>query len=196
MKANFDVLIDSFIENKIGIAEHFMNDAMCKNLKKHLQILLADNALKQAGIGNETIAVQDKLFRSDKIYWLDRSHNNAIENNFLDMIDAFVLHLNSTCYTGITSYEFHYAVYEAGSFYAKHLDQFANNNSRKYSMILYLNDAWQQGDGGELCVHHKDRLQYITPLNGKGVFFASNVIEHEVILSNKQRMSITGWFKS
>jgi SM-20-related protein len=191
MQSNFDLIIDSFIENKIGIADQFMSNEMCANLKQNLQELLAQN-----GIGNDATIIKDKLFRSDKIYWLDRSHENRIENNFLDMIDAFVLHLNSTCYTGITGHEFHYAVYEKGSFYAKHLDQFANNNSRKYSMILYLNDGWQEGDGGELCVHHQDKLQHITPLNGKCVFFASNIIEHEVLLSNKQRMSITGWFKS
>jgi SM-20-related protein len=195
MNTNFDVLIDSFIENKIGIADHFMNNEMCRNLKINLLELIALQALKPAGIGNDSVVIKDKLFRTDKIYWLDRSHNNAIENNFLDMIDAFVLHLNTTCYTGITGYEFHYALYEPGSFYAKHVDQFANNNSRKYSMILYLNDAWQNGDGGELCVHHTNSLQHITPLNGKGVFFASNIIEHEVLLSNKQRMSITGWLK-
>jgi SM-20-related protein len=195
MTTKFDVLIDCFIENKIGIADQFMSADMCKNLKNNLLALLADNKLKDAGIGNNAIVKKDKLFRTDKIYWLDRSHDNIFENSFLDMMDDFVLHLNATCYAGITGYEFHYAVYEPGSFYAKHLDQFANNNSRKYSMILYLNEAWQTGDGGELCVHHANGLQYISPTNGKGVFFASNIIEHEVLLSHKQRMSITGWLK-
>ena len=82
-------------------------------------------------------------------------------------MDDFVNHLNSTCYTGITGYEFHYALYEKGSFYKKHLDQFKNTASRQYSLIMYLNDDWQEADGGQLCVHHHDHLQNISPNNGK-----------------------------
>ena len=92
--------------------------------------------MHSAGTGNNTIIEHNKLFRSDMIYWLDRKHNNASENSFLNLIDKFVLHLNKTCYTGITSYEFHYALYEKGSFYKRHLDQFKNNDSRQYTMIM------------------------------------------------------------
>ena len=67
-------------------------------------------------------------------------------------------------------YEFHYALYETGSFYKKHMDQFRNNDSRKYSMIMYLNEGWQDGDGGELNIHHEDWVQNISPVNGKSVF--------------------------
>ncbi|HEY0177890.1 MAG TPA: 2OG-Fe(II) oxygenase [Pedobacter sp.] len=75
------------------------------------------------------------------------------------------------------------------------MDQFGNNVSRQYSMIMYLNAGWQEEDGGELCIHHDDRLQHISPVNGKSVFFKSSELEHEVMLTNKPRMSITGWLK-
>ena len=110
-------------------------------------------------------------------------------------MDEFVSYLNETCYTGITGYEFHYTLYEKGSFYLKHLDQFRNNDSRKYSMILYLNAEWKDGDGGELCIHHANHLQLISPNNGKSVFFKSNELLHEVLKNNQPRMSITGWLK-
>lgn len=130
------------------------------------------------------------------IYWLDRAHNDAVENDFFDLMDEFVLHLNKTCYTGITGYEFHYALYEKGSFYKKHLDQFRNNESRQYSMIMYLNENWEQGDGGELCIYPSGKLlQNISPENGKSVFFKSSELEHEVLITNKPRLSITGWLK-
>ncbi|MES2828966.1 MAG: 2OG-Fe(II) oxygenase [Bacteroidota bacterium] len=103
--------------------------------------------------------------------------------------------LNSTCYTGITGYEFHYTLYEKGRFYKKHLDQFKNNTGRKYSVIIYMNENWVIADGGELRIHHADRLQNISPTNGKGVFFQSDEMEHEVLITNKPRMSITGWLK-
>lgn len=149
-----------------------------------------------AGTGQDTKAGQNKLFRSDIIYWLDRKHNNVYENLFFDLMDEFVCHLNETCYAGIQSYEFHYTLYETGSSYKKHLDQFRNNDSRKYSMIMYLNDGWQEKDGGELCIHHEGQaLQHIAPSNGKIVFFQSNELVHEVLITNKPRMSITGWLK-
>ena len=62
-------------------------------------------------------------------------------------------------------------------------------------MIMYLNKNWKQEDGGELCIHHNDHLQNISPISGKAVFFKSSEMEHEVLVANKARMSITGWLK-
>ncbi len=196
MQKIFNTLIDSFIDNKVGIAENFLNAALSAHLKDNLNTLFANKQLQSAGIGNNIIVARQKSVRGDSIYWLDRKHNDRWENDFFDLMDEFVLYLNSTCYTGITGYEFHYALYEKGSFYKKHLDQFRNNESRKYSMITYLNTDWQTEDGGELCVYHKDSTQNISPLNGKSVFFKSSELEHEVLVTHKPRMSITGWLKS
>ena len=183
------------MDTKIGITEHFLSDALAKHLKENLNILYAQKQLLYAGTGNDTLVLHDKLVRSDAIYWLDRKHNDPYENEFFDLMDEFVSHLNSTCYTGITGYEFHYALYEKGSFYKKHFDQFKNTASRQYSLIMYLNDDWQEVDGGQLCIHHHDRLQNISPNNGKSVFFKSSELEHEVLITNKVRLSITGWLK-
>jgi SM-20-related protein len=191
----FDTLIDSFINNKVGIAENFLSEKLAAHLKENLIILHTNKELIAAGTGNDKLIVHNKLFRSDSIYWLDRKHNNQYENDFFTLMDSFVEYLNQTCYTGITSYEFHYTLYEEGSFYKKHIDQFRNNESRQYSMIVYLNTNWALSDGGELCIHHADSLQNISPINGKMVFFKSSELEHEVLLTNKPRMSITGWLK-
>jgi SM-20-related protein len=191
----FNTLIDSFIDNKVGIAENFLSEPLSSHLKENLNILYQEKLLLSAGTGNDTLVAFDQLTRSDKIYWLDRAHNNVVENDFFDLMDSFVSYLNSTCYTGITGYEFHYTLYETGSFYKKHLDQFRNNDSRKYSMIIYLNTDWKENDGGELCIHHSHALQNISPLNGKGVFFKSDELIHEVLVTHKPRMSITGWLK-
>lgn len=192
----FNTLVNSFIDNKVGIAENFLSQSLSLQLKANLQTLYASQQMQSAGTGGNTNVHYDQLFRSDIIYWLDRAHNNAHENTFFDLMDTFILFLNETCYTGITGYEFHYALYEEGSFYKKHLDQFKNDDSRKYSMIMYLNSEWTEGDGGELCIHHHDHIENISPTSGKTVFFKSSELEHEVLLSNKPRMSITGWLKS
>jgi SM-20-related protein len=191
----FDILIDSFLADNVGIADNFLSVALAAHLKNNLVELYRDKQMQSAGTGNDVLVTHDKLYRSDKIYWLDREHNDTHENHFFDLMDKFVAYLNRTCYTGITGYEFHYALYEAGSFYKKHIDQFKNNGSRQYSMIMYLNVDWTAADGGELCIHHADSMQRISPNNGKSVFFKSSDLEHEVLLANKARMSITGWLK-
>ena len=192
----FDTLINSYIENKVGIADNFLSTSLSIHLKQNLLELFADKKLLSAGTGNQTIVVQDKLVRSDSIYWLDRNHNDQYENSFFTLMDNFILYLNSTCYTGITGYEFHYTRYETGSFYKKHIDQFQNNKSRAFSMIMYLNESWMEKDGGELCIHHHNYLQNISPENGKCIFFKSSEIAHEVLVTQQPRLSITGWLKT
>ena len=104
-------------------------------------------------------------------------------------------YLNRSCYTGITGYEFHFALFDKGSFYRKHLDQFQDNSSRQFSMITYLNENWQPEDGGELCIYDDDMAQKIAPTNRKTVFFKSNELVHEVLESHKLRLSVTGWLR-
>lgn len=195
MEKIFNTLIDSFIENKVGIANGFLNVQLAAHLKNNLTHLYQDKRMLVAGTGNQHAIVHDKLVRSDVIYWLDREHNNQYENAFFDLMDDFVAYLNLTCYTGITGYEFHYTLYEKGSFYQKHIDQFQQNGSRAYSMVMYLNADWKLSDGGELRIYHKDSQQNIAPENGRSVFFKSTDLSHEVLLTNAPRMSITGWLK-
>ena len=195
MEKIFDCLIDSFIEDKVGVAEGFLSASLSAHLKDNLIALFENKKLVHGGVGNDVLVNQDKLIRSDVIYWLDRKHDNQYENDFFDLMNRFVAYLNRTCYTGITGYEFHYTLYEPGTFYKKHIDQFQHNGSRQYSMIMYLNAGWKIEDGGELRIYHADEEQNISPNSGKSVFFKSSDLAHEVLLTNKQRMSITGWLK-
>lgn len=196
MQQSFDTLINSFIENKVGISANFLSLQLAGDLKGNLLQLHSGKSMLPAGTGNHLLVTQDKSVRGDVIYWLDKAHNNVHENAFFEVMDAFIVYLNRSCYTGITGYEFHYTLYEAGSFYKKHLDQFRNDDSRQYSMIIYLNSDWVPADGGQLAVYHKDGdAQQIDPDSGKTVFFKSSELEHEVLLTNKRRMSITGWLK-
>ena len=91
MEAQYNALIDSFIANKIGIAPSFISEALSTALQAHLALLSAQGQLQQAGTGNANVAHQNELFRSDKIYWLDRSHHQPAENDFLDMMDAITV---------------------------------------------------------------------------------------------------------
>jgi SM-20-related protein len=195
MEIAFETLIASYLEDNIGIATQFISDELARQLRQNLLNLDIQNSLVAAGTGNEAKFVRNEKVRSDVIYWLDKSHNNFYETEFLKHIEAFITYLNESCYVGITSYEFHYSLYEKGSFYLKHMDQFQDNSSRAFSMICYLNDNWKMEDGGELCIHQVGRNQHISPILGKTVFFKSDELEHEVLITNKRRMSVTGWLK-
>jgi len=192
LEAIFDQLIDSYLATNVGIVNNFLTEALSSQLVNNINVLYGNNLLLSAGTGNSMLVNHNKLVRSDKIYWLDRIHNNLHENAFFDLMDLFITHLNSTCYAGITGYEFHYTLYEKGSFYKRHLDNFKQNGTRAFSMIMYLNTAV---DGGELRIYQENKWEDITPNAGKSVFFKSNELEHEVLVTRLPRMSITGWLK-
>jgi Rps23 Pro-64 3,4-dihydroxylase Tpa1-like proline 4-hydroxylase len=195
MELIFEDLISSFIETNIGISNHFLSLELANHLKQNLVVLHNNKLLLAAGTGNAEKLSYNNAVRSDAIYWLDKNHQNPFENEFLLQIEEFIKYLNMSCYAGITDYEFHYSYFEIGSFFLKHLDQFKNNSSRKYSLISYLNNDWQALDGGELLIHQSPKNQIITPTQGKTVLFKSNELFHEVLVTNKIRMSVTGWLK-
>src|SRR6185437_15582873 len=121
MEKDFEAIIANFIENKVGISEDFLSKNLSENLKINLLALHKEKLLLLAGTGNVGKLAHNASVRSDSIYWLDRKHNNQYENEFFDQIDDFIKYLNKTCYAGITGYEFHYSLYEIGSFYKKHI---------------------------------------------------------------------------
>jgi len=196
MEAKFEELVEGFITGKVGISESFITQKLSAALVHNLMGLHTDGGLSTAGIGNAAARADSRSIRSDKTSWLDAATTNDAEMEFLDIIAQFISHLNRTCYTGLNACEFHYALYEEGTFYGKHKDQFRNNNNRKFSMISYLNENWVNADGGQLIIHHEGReAQNISPDNCKTVFFQSDMLEHEVAIATRPRMSVTGWLK-
>ena len=191
----FDLLIDTYLENKVGIDIDFLTEELSAGLQQNILQLQKNDLMTFAGVGNEKVMDTKQQMRGDKIYWMDKSHDNVFEQQFLAHIEAFIDRLNSTCYTGINGYEFHYAVYGEGSGYKRHKDQFKNDSNRKFSLINYLNNNWTEEDGGQLMVYQNGTPQKIQPQSQTAVFFKSDEMEHEVITANRSRMSITGWLK-
>jgi SM-20-related protein len=195
MIQKFEELINSFVDNGVGVSEHFLGKELAKLLQQNLQELDRDKRMLPAGIGNNLLKDHTQKTRGDKIFWLDKKNKNINELAFMEHVEDLIDYLNKTCYTGINDYEFHYALYEPGSYYHRHKDQFKNNSDRKYSLISYLNDDWIPGDGGALMIYHDNKTETILPTMQKTVFFKSNELEHEVAIAHRARMSITGWLK-
>jgi SM-20-related protein len=189
------MLIDSYLANDFGVDNCFLNKDLANGLQQNILQMQKDEKMTAAGIGNNEAKDPRQNMRGDKIFWMDKGNGNIFEQEFLLLVEDFIEYLNRTCYTGINSYEFHYAVYEEGSFYKRHKDQFRNDDNRKFSLISYLNDDWHEADGGQLFVYPKVGVQRILPQSQKAVFFKSDEMEHEVTMANRSRMSITGWLK-
>ena len=88
MNQQFDVLIDSYLANKVGVDKSFLTNTLSKGLQQNIQQLQNDKALTSAGIGNDKLKDANQQMRSDKICWLDKTNNNAYEQEFLELADA------------------------------------------------------------------------------------------------------------
>lgn len=191
----FEVLIDGITDHHYAVLDDFLSFEEVNSLRQGFERKLEAGAFHRAGIGHGEQYTKDKTFRGDLIHWLERPTATPAGISFLDRMDTFLHYLNRTCYTGLNGYEFHYAVYPVGTFYQRHLDQFQQDDSRRYSVICYLNDNWQPADGGELVLYLPDREEVIQPLGGRVVFFESALLEHEVRVARRPRYSLTGWLR-
>lgn len=195
MPLSFDTLIDSYIDHQTGIDPLFLTEELSTGLRLHVLKLQMAGLLNPAGTGNREKKALHEEIRKDKIYWLDKTNHNSFEQEFLLQADEFIACLNQSCYTGINACEFHFAVYDTNSFYKRHLDQFRNDGNRKFSLITYLNTEWTEADGGQLHIYHGDHTDMVLPHSRTAVFFKSDELEHEVMVTHRQRLSVTGWLK-
>jgi len=195
MQEKFDFLIDDYILNKVGIDKNFLSATLTKGLSQNIVQLLANGQMSAARIGQNDEQHKATKIRSDMIYWMDKSHENVFEQEFLALMEDLILYLNRTCYAGINAYEFHYALYEEGAAYGRHKDRFRNDSDRQYSVVNYLNADWVEEDGGLLLLYKDEGTQMVLPMAQTTVFFKCDEMEHEVTMSKRSRMSITGWLK-
>lgn len=149
------------------------------------------NELKTAGIGKNENYTKAESIRNDKIVWLENDEP-VLKEIFFEPISELISVLNRH-FLGINDHEFHFAKYEPGAFYKRHKDAFSNDDARKISVVLYLNKNWKEGDGGELNIYN-EQTTTVKPKAGTLVVFESH-LEHEVLQSNTNRLSITGWLK-
>ena len=195
MNLVFEEIITSFLATGVGQSSEFISRELALSLKEILINLNDKNKMFQAGIGHRSDFHKDETYRKDKIHWMEKSSENPAEANFMLLMNSFIQFLNESCYAGVNDFEFHYALYEKGSFYKKHVDQFSQNDSRIYSIILYLNENWCEGDGGELILYKESSEEKIAPQMGTMVFFDSATLPHEVLETHVPRYSLTGWLK-
>ncbi|WKK82046.2 2OG-Fe(II) oxygenase [Marivirga arenosa] len=184
--------IDELSQNGYYIWDDFLSQKEVEELILAIQKENDSGEFKKAGIGKQSLFQLDKSVRGDFIKWLDQSTEHVSVQNFLDRIEKIKSSLNEFCYLGLKDFETHFAIYPENTFYKKHVDRFQKNAHRVISFVLYLNQNWQEKDGGELAIYLKNNTHIVQPISGRLILFRSE-IEHEVLMSYKKRYSITGW---
>lgn len=151
-------------------------------------------AFTAGGIGRKREA--NASVRADSICWVD-ADEPALSSLFSGF-ETLRLALNEQLYLGLFEFEAHLTRYAPGAHYARHLDRFSDGSAHVVSCILYLNEAWQPADGGQLRMYpgrEQDDCVDVLPEGGTLVAFLSGRIHHEVLPATRERWSFTGWFK-
>jgi SM-20-related protein len=186
--------IDRLAEDDYVVIDDFLPDPLYGELRAYCLELAARDEFAKAGIGAQAEHQLRSEIRGDFVHWLQAGEHPAAEQ-FFGLADTLMRWLNRTCYLSLSGYEFHMALYPAGSFYKKHLDQFRGRNNRLISMILYLNEDWMPGHGGELNIFRPDGSEVrVSPVARRCVLFKSAEVPHEVLPTQVPRYSLTGWF--
>lgn len=185
-------LLDAIAEQGWYVWDDFLTPDQVSRLRS-----CAPESWQQARIGRQDEAQRISQIRSDKIQWLRESMGQPIQD-YLERMEQIRQQVNQDFFLGLFEYEAHFAKYEAGDFYKKHLDAFRGNENRKLTTVFYMNPNWCAADGGELKLYdlNDQLIETIAPISGRLVVFLSEKFPHEVLPTQVERISIAGWFRT
>ncbi|GAB4228884.1 MAG: 2OG-Fe(II) oxygenase family protein [Ekhidna sp.] len=184
--------VDTLSEQGYVVVDDFLPPALYHKTRSFFMQKMEEEAFHRAGLGSVFNNQIDTSIRGDFTYWLDRARDEELSDLF-GVISETISVFNQYCFLCLSGYEFHLAHYPAGTFYKRHLDQFKDSNNRMISVIIYLNEGWKDGDGGELRIFEPDKETLVQPYANRCVMFKNAEIPHEVTLTNVSRYSLTGW---
>ena len=194
-------LISSIVEEiaakGYAVAKSFLAPENIRALNIHAQQLKKQGAMHQATTGHNSHITK---LRGDSIHWIEALEASDVEQVYLGQMEQLQTALNQAFFMGLFELESHFAIYPTNSGYQKHLDQFIGQEDRKVSVILYLNENWNTEDGGQLRIYLDKKNDQsaidISPQAGTLVVFLSRDFLHEVLPAKRERLSITGWFRT
>ncbi len=188
-----EVIASHIVDHNFARVDDFLPLSEVRNLIARFDFLQDAGQLNQAGIGKQQHHQIIQQVRGDVIKWINPEDEDETIQKLFQRIHAVRNYLNKTCFLGLKDLEAHFAKYPVGAFYQRHVDRFQRNPHRVISFVCYLNEAWTNDDGGELCIYqpNKENVE-IWPIAGRVVFFLSE-LEHEVKTAHRERFSITGW---
>ena len=192
----FDSIVEAIADDGYAVARDFLSRNAITDLRSRAMALERAGALAAARVGRGTHAVERLDIRGDHICWLDEGEIDPAEAPLRAALEALRVAANRELQLGLLDFEGHYALYPAGTRYAKHRDRFRDDDARVLSVVLYLNERWHAQHGGALRLHIDDRNSIdVVPEAGTLVAFLADRFLHEVMAATRARYSIAGWFR-
>jgi len=182
------------LEHGVAVRDHFIGEGRVRELIRCAEVRRDRGDFNFARVGAGERALRRRDVRGDRTCWFSPPLFEE-ESALLGDFDRLRLDLNRDAYLGLFELELHYAWYSPGMAYERHVDQLQGRDQRKVSLVLYLNEAWMPESGGELRIFDGERVRDIEPIAGRLVFFLTAGLEHAVLPTRRDRLSITGWFR-
>lgn len=193
-----DSIADEVANTGYAVTPSYLSPDEVDALVRDLRSLQRAGEMRGAGIGKD--AEISSNVRGDFIHWMSDTTTTPAQQTYLQRLEQLRRAFNQTLYLGLFEFEGHFASYPSGAFYRKHLDQFQHDSQRALTAILYLNHNWTEDDGGQLRVYLEGESEVvyrdIQPKAGTLVTFLSARYWHEVLPAKRERLSITGWFRT
>ena len=188
-------LVDDLERKGWSVAAGWLSPELVTSLAGEVRRERAAGAFRSAGVGRGRRV--ETAVRGDEILWLDEASASPARRAVLGCFARLREAVNRELQLGAVELELHFAVYPAGAAYAVHVDRFRDADSRVLSLVLYLNEAWSEADGGALRLYLGAEPQFIdvVPRGGTLVVFLSDRFPHEVLPARRERLSLAGWFR-
>ena len=197
---SLESISDALLDTGYAIVPDFLPAAEVALLQQQAFALQYSGGLQLAGTGQGVGRAVRSEVRGDEIHWIDEDTRGNDHLRYLKKLESLRAEVNRTLALGLFEFEGHFAVYPPGAFYRKHLDQFQTDSRRTLTCILYLNSSWHDDDGGQLRIYldeeNPDSFLDVLPTGGTLVTFLSSRYWHEVLPATRERISLTGWFKT
>ena len=181
-------------------------------------------ALAPAGMGASVLKWKDGSARGDLIGWVPLDSSAAPADSpfhslcageswshvgelFSGVVDALNREATGQVPRGeqlVVPKKVMLARYPAGARYVRHSDVSPAVANRRVTAILYLNEGWEPGHGGQLLLYPPtegitatttvgtEAVVRVAPLLGRLLLFNA-AIEHEVAVTQQPRWAVTAW---
>jgi SM-20-related protein len=201
--------LDLLSQQQFLVIDQFFETNFAKTFSHDLKSVFAQfpTWFRHAGISRNHDLHLNLNVRDDRMTWLDQDliqkcKENGLINESLSLqrFDLAMLRLQETLnqqlWLGLKSYEIQIAVYQPLSKgYQAHLDSFKGKRNRMISCVWYLNENWNENEGGALFL--PEYQMEIWPEFNRFVMFQSEEVLHGVRANMmRERWAVAVWFRS
>ena len=207
---NYEFGADFFDKSSPGLFARIADDIQHKGYSINLNALplglgssllerintMGADQFEHGRIGREQLLMKNQFVRKNGICWI--SGESYAGREWLKWTAEMQTFLNRRLLLGLFSFESHFSHYASGDFYKRHVDAHKGDANRVLSIVVYLNPDWLPESAGELALYmdESDRKGIkVTPGFGTVVVFLSEDFPHEVLVTQRDRYAIAGWFR-